>query len=516
MNFRLMQYVAIHLCICLILTSCMLGHEYSRPPVNSPEGFKEDKSWKPAEPRDNILSVKWWEIFNDPKLNELEEQVATANQSIIKAEAQFRQAEHMVLTAEAALFPSSTVNGTTSRFVAASGGASAPVAGIRNQFGNSISGTWQLDLWGGVRRQIETNISNAQASGATMQALILSSQSALAADYFQLKILDEQKKLLDETVETFSKTLQITKNRYAAGIAAKTDVAQAEAQTESARAQAIDLGVLRAQYEHAIAVLIGKAPADLTLPASPLAAEIPAIPVSLPSELLERRPDIAVAERQMAATNALIGVAKAAYFPTLNLAGTDGFQSGFLSTLYNSARNYWTLGPASAAMVWFDGGAKNAQYKQAKDNYDASVANYKQTILTAFQQVEDNLAALRILEDEIKVQKRAVDAANEALNLTLNQYQAGTVSYINVLTAQSTALTNRVTALQLKGSRLTASVQLVTALGGGWNMSMVPNSEQIGGEIKWSDYVNIPFVDQGSHENKLSNLDDFFTFKFLP
>ncbi|NOU15401.1 MAG: efflux transporter outer membrane subunit, partial [Methylococcaceae bacterium] len=360
MSFRIAKPL-IYSLISAQIAGCMVGPDYVRPEVKNlseAKEFKEVKGWKQAQPRDNVLSGKWWEIFNDPDLSKLESQVATANQSIIQAEAQFRQAEHLVLTAESALLPSATMNGSAQRFVAPSGGNFAPVGGVRNTFSNSISGSWQLDLWGSVRRQIEANVDNAQASAATMQALILSSQSTLALNYFQLKILDEQKKLMEETVAAFNKTLEITKNRYAAGIVAKSDVVQAEAQLESTRAQVINLGVQRAKFEHAIAVLVGKAPGQLTLPYAEFSTKLPSVPVSLPSELLERRPDIAAAERQAAAANASVGVAKAAYFPTVNLSANDGFQGSLLDTLYTAARNYWTLGPASAALVIFDGGAK--------------------------------------------------------------------------------------------------------------------------------------------------------------
>jgi NodT family efflux transporter outer membrane factor (OMF) lipoprotein len=352
-------------------------------------------------------------------------------------------------------------------------------------------------LWGSVRRQIEANTDTAQASAATMQALRLSLQATLAVDYYQLKMLDGQKALLDGTADAYNKILTITKNRYAVGVAAKSDVVQAEAQTESVRAQAINLGVQRAQYEHAIAVLIGKAPAEVAMPAEPLAVSPPSVPLQLPSELLERRPDIATAERKMAASNAQIGVAKAAYFPTLNLGATTGYQSTLLNTLLDSARRYWALGPAAVALSIFDGGAKNAQYKQAIDQYDANAAAYRQTVLTAFQQVEDNLAAVRILEEESQVQNKAVAAANQALELTLNQYKAGTVNYLNVMTAQTVALSNRITAVQLQGARLTAAVQLATALGGGWDNSKVPSSKDMGKDIKWTDYLSIPLIDQG-------------------
>ncbi|MDD4914626.1 MAG: efflux transporter outer membrane subunit [Methylococcales bacterium] len=497
MNFRISKPL-IYSLLTTQLSACMMGPDYVRPKMNVPTEFKEVKGWKQAQPRDNVVTGKWWEIFNDPHLNELEDQVATANQSILQAEANFRQAEHLVLTAQSALFPTGSTTATFNRFVAANGTSIAP-SGVRNLISNGLSMTWQPDLWGSVRRQIESHIESAQASAATLQALQLSTQATLAADYFQLKMLDAEKALLDETVDAYSKTLEITKNRYAVGVAAKSDVVQAVAQTESVRAQAINLGVQRAQYEHAIAVLIGKAPAELTIQPAPLDASPPPIPVKLPSELLERRPDIAAAERNMAAANALIGVAEAAYYPNLNLSLSDGYQSGFLNlnSLYTLAKNYWALGPATGAMTLFDGGAKNAQYKQAIDSFDANLAAYRQTVLTAFQQVEDNLAALRILADEAQVQKKAVDAANEALMLTINQYKAGTVSYINVMTAQSTALTNKVTAVQLQGSRLTSAVQLVTALGGGWNLEMMPSSDQVTDQIKWTDYLIIPGMDQG-------------------
>jgi NodT family efflux transporter outer membrane factor (OMF) lipoprotein len=496
----------------------MMGRDYERPPVNAPLEFKEVKGWKQAEPRDNVLLGKWWEIYNDPKLNELEEQVEKANQSVLQAVAQYHQAVHLVLSVEAQLFPTGTGTGTFNRFVAASGTSLAP-SGVRNLISNGLAMTWQPDLWGNVRRQIESDKEAAQASAATMQALQLSLQSTLAVDYFSLKMLDAEKVLLDQTVASYSRTLEITKNRYAVGVAAKSDVVQAEAQTESVRAQSINLGIQRAQYEHAIAVIIGKAPQELTLAQAPLDILPPPIPVNLPSELLERRPDIAASERQIAAANALIGAAKAAYYPNLTLGLSDGYQSGFLNlnTLYTLAKNYWALGPASGSLSIFDGGAKNAQYKMAIDNFEAAVAGYRQTVLTAFQQVEDNLAALRILEQEAGVQSKAVDDANEAVVLTINQYKAGTVSYINVMTAQTTALTNQVTAVQLQGQRLASSVQLITALGGGWDLHKLPTPDQIGDQIKWSDYLIIPGVDQGKSENALSPpFRDFLQMHFLP
>jgi NodT family efflux transporter outer membrane factor (OMF) lipoprotein len=473
------------------LAGCTVGPDYVRPEAKIPSEFKESKGWKQARPRDTVLSEKWWEIFNDSRLNSLEEQVAAANQSIIQAEAQYRQAQHLVQSAQSAFFPILNLTGTTNRFRAASG-QNVAVSGVRSLFGAAGAIAWEPDLWGSISRQVEANADSAQASAATLQALRLSSEATLADDYFQLKALDAQKALLDETVDAYSRTLQIIKNRYAVGMVAKSDVMQAETQLESVRAQAINLGVQRAKLEHAIAVLIGKTPAELSLAAVPLDLQPPPIPVSLPSELLERRPDIAAAERKIAAANAQIGVAKAAYYPSLNLAATNGFQSSTLDTLFKAASRYWALGPAGAALTVFDGGAKNAQYKQAIDGFDASVAAYRQTVLTGFQEVEDNLAALRILDEEKQVQGKAVAAANQALALTINQYKAGTVSYLNVMVAQTAALSNRQTAVQLHSDRMSASVQLVKALGGGWNAAMLPSEDQAGGEVKWTDYLIFP------------------------
>jgi len=490
MNLRISPTIILTL-ISLPLAGCMVGPDHVRPEAAVTDAFKEAKGWKPAQPRDTALPQTWWRIFNDPKLNELVEQVAGANQSVAQAEAQYRQAQHLVQSSQSSLLPVATLTGQVSRFQAASG-QSIAVPGIRNLFGLGAGAVWEPDLWGRIRRQVEANTDSAQASAGTLQALILSSQATLAQNYFQLQTLDAQKALFDDTVAAFAKTLEITKNRYAVGVAGKADVVQAEAQLESARAQAVNLGVQRAKLEHAIAVLIGKTPAELSLPASPLLVPPPSIPVSLPSELLERRPDIAAAERQVAAANAKIGVAKAAYFPTLNLAVSNGYQASDVDTLLTMARRYWALGPAGAALTLFDGGVKNAQYQQAIAAHDATVAAYRQTVLTGFQEVEDNLAALRILQEEIQVQDKAVKAAEQAVALTINQYKAGTVSYLNVMTAQTVALSNQQTAAQLKGEQLNASVLLVKALGGGWNERLLPTKDEADGDRKWTDYLILP------------------------
>jgi NodT family efflux transporter outer membrane factor (OMF) lipoprotein len=490
MRFRIIPALICHLAAAQ-LTACAVGPDYARPPADTPAQFKEMQGWKLSQPRDTALPQKWWQLFNAPELNELEEQVAATNQSVAQAEAQYRQAQHLVQSSQSSLLPVATLTGQISRFQAASGQSLAPT-GIRNLFGLGVNAVWEPDLWGKIRRQIEANTGNAQASAATLHALILSSQAMLAQHYFQIKILDAQKALLDDTVAAYAKTLDITQNRYAVGVAAKSEVVQAEAQLHSARAQAVDLGIERARREHAIAVLIGKTPTEFSLPPAPLEVQPPAIPVSLPSELLERRPDIAAAERQMAAANAGIGVAKAAYFPSLNLAVSGGYQSSDTDTLFTMARRYWALGPAGAALTLFDGGVKNAQYKQAIAAHDAAVAAYRQTVLTGFQEVEDNLAALRILAEEVRIQEQAVAAAEQALTLMLNQYKAGTVSYLNVMTAQTVALSNQQIAVQLKGEQLNVAVLLIKALGGGWNEQMLPTEDDADGDRKWTDYLILP------------------------
>ncbi|MDD1623353.1 MAG: efflux transporter outer membrane subunit [Methylococcaceae bacterium] len=478
--------------ICpLMLIACTVGPDYRRPPSTASTKFKEIKGWKQAQPRDHELPGKWWEIFKDPYLNKLEEEIDIANQSIAQAEAQYRQAQSMVQTAAAAYFPTSTATASVNRFRAASG-QNVAVSGVKYLFGAALSAAWEPDLWGSVRRQVESSEASAQASAATLQALRLSTQATLAQNYFQLRALDAQIKLLNDTAETYEKTLKITQNRYAAGIAAKSEIVQAETQLESARAQAINLGVQRTQFEHAIAMLIGKTPAELTIAVAPLNTQLPPIPVSIPSQLLERRPDIAAAERQAAAANAQIGVAKAAYFPTVSLAANNGTQANQFSNLLTSAARYWALGPAAFALPLFDGGARGAQMQQSIDAYDASVAAYRQAVLISFQEVEDNVAALRILEQELQVQNRAVESAQKAVLLTTNQYKAGTVSYLNVMIDQAAALANEKTAVDLQGQRLSAAVLLVKALGGGWNSSELPSQDQVGGEIKWSQFLPVP------------------------
>ncbi|MCG6535086.1 MAG: efflux transporter outer membrane subunit [Syntrophales bacterium LBB04] len=459
-----------------------VGPDYKRPPVPVPMAFKELKGWREAQPRDDMIKTEWWKVFNDPLLNSFEEQVSISNQSLAQAEAQYRQARALVQGARANYFPVISASAAASRSWQPSRNS---VSGTNpsNQYSLSLDAGWEIDLWGRVRRQVESGTASAQASAADLQALRLSSQAELAQNYFQLRTLDAQKKTLDDTVIAYQKTLELTQNRYAAGVAGKADVALAQTQLKSSQAQAIDVGILRAQLEHAIALLIGKAPADLSIPAAPIVPTRPQIPTGIPSDILERRPDVASAERKMAAANAQIGVAKAAYFPSLTLSASTGYLSSSLADLLTAPSFFWALGPAALAQTLFDGGTRKAQTEQAIASYDATVAAYKQTILASFQQVEDNLAALRILDEETLVQDEAVNSARESVVLTTNQYKAGIVSYLNVITTQSIALTNERTALGIRGQQLNAAISLIKALGGGWNASELSGMEQSAGAL---------------------------------
>jgi NodT family efflux transporter outer membrane factor (OMF) lipoprotein len=351
---------------------------------------------------------------------------------------------------------------------ATTGGTVTPLTHPINQFELVGTGTWDIDIWGKIRRTIESDVANAQASEADLAAARLSTQAALATDYIELRVADEQRQLFDKTVEGYKRSLEITQNQYHVGVVAKADVITAQTQLEGAQSQQIAIGVTRATLEHAIAVLIGKAPADFSLPPATLGATVPVIPTGVPSSLLERRPDVAAAERRMAAANAQIGVAIAAYFPDLTLTGTYGFASHVVSGLVSAPNNFWSVG-AAASDTLLDFGARPAQVRQVRAAYDGTVANYRQTVLTAFQQVEDELSTLRILEQQVEVQEQTVQSANLAVQLTLNQYRAGTVAYTAVVTAQAIALGDAQTLLGIRQSRLVASVALIQALGGGWD-----------------------------------------------
>jgi NodT family efflux transporter outer membrane factor (OMF) lipoprotein len=469
------------------LAGCAVGPNYHRPSAPVPQHFKEAEGWKPAEPREAASGTDWWSVYGDTTLDELEKQIDVSNQTLKASEAAWRQSVALVSQTRAQFFPTIGVQATALRSggpggkaatsSASTGGVAASLASHPvNQFELVGTASWDLDIWGKIRRTLESNVANAQASEAELAAARLSAQAQLASDYIQLRIADEQQHLLDETVAAFKRSLEITQNQYHVGVVAKADVITAETQLGGAQSQQIAIGVTRATLEHAIAVLIGKAPADFSLPPATLGTIVPVVPTGVPSTLLERRPDVADAERKMAAANAQIGVAVAAYFPDLTLSGSYGYASSVVSGLIKAPNNFWSVG-ATAAETLLDFGARSAQVRQARAAYDAAVANYRETVLTAFQQVEDELATLRILEQQVQVQEQTVKSADLAVQLTLNQYRAGTVAYTSVVTAQTIALGDAQTLLNIRQSRLTASVALISALGGGWDAASIGTPE---------------------------------------
>lgn len=462
------------LVLVMILAGCAAGPDYVRPDIEAPAQYKEVQGWRAADPSDSLPRGPWWTMFGDPELEALMERVEVSNQNIRIAEARFRQARALADQARAGLFPALIANASATRSKSPSlPNAPSFATGAVNNFNASLNTSWELDLWGRVRRSVEAGEADWQASAADLEAARLSAYATLAQNYLSLRIADATRRVLEDTVAAYQRTLELTQNRYAAGVAARVDVVQAEVQLKSTQAQLIDIGVERAQLEHAIALQLGVAPANFALSAAPLAARMPAIPVGLPSQLLERRPDVASAERSVAAANARIGVAQAAFFPTVTLSGSAGFRTTSLPDLFTAPSRFWSLG-ATLAQAVFDAGLRQAQKEQAIAVYDQDVATYRQTVLTGFQEVEDNLAALRILEEESVLQDEVVQAARHALELTTNQYQAGVVSYLNVIAAQATLLANERTAASLLGRRLTASVALIKALGGGWSAEAPP------------------------------------------
>lgn len=466
------------------LTACMVGPDYRKPALDAPASFKETQGWKMAQPNDDAIRGAWWEIFNDPQLNALEEQVNISNQDLAAAEARFRQARALVQAARSSYFPTVTIGLAVARSRQSTNQSSSSSASQGDVTNSSlpIDVSWEADIWGRIRRTVEANRASAQASAADLETIRLSTQAEMALDYFQLRILDAQKRLLDATVSAYIKSLELTRNRYVSGVASSADVLQAETQLKTTQAQAIDVGVQRAQLEHAIAVLMGTPASTFRIPAEPVGILPPNIPAGLPSELLERRPDIAATERRVAAANAQIGVAKAAYFPKVTLSASGGFQSLSFSDWFAWPSRFWSVGPAISETV-FDGGLRRSQSNQARASYDATVATYRQAALTAFQEVEDNLAAIRILEEEARVQEAAVKAARQSLAVVTNQYKVGTVGYLNVLTSQTTVLSNEKTAIDILGRRMAASVLLIKALGGGWKSSDLPTAEEVAGSL---------------------------------
>ena len=460
----------------LLLGGCMVGPDYTKPSVPMTSIYKEADGWKVAQPGDHLPRGQWWVILGDPELHALEEQVAAANQNLKIAEARLREARALVRFNRAALFPTISAGvGISSIRDSANRPFLTPNVntGSSGDLLFSLDMSYEIDLWGRVRRTVAAARNEAQATAADLETARLSLQAELAMDYFELRAADAQKQLLDETVKAFEAALRLTTNRFQGGAAPKSDVAQAQTQLDTTLAQATDVTVQRAQLEHAIATLIGKPPAAFSLSPRPLDTPPPDIPVGLPSQLLERRPDIAAAERRVAEANEQIGIAKAAYYPTLMLNASVGFEGSSFGNVLNASSLLWAVG-ASITQTIFDGGRRRATSDAARAAYDATVAGYRQTTLTAFQQVEDNLAALRILEQEAQQQRRAVESAQLSLQLFTNRYRGGVDNYLQVITAQTVTLTNQRNEIDILRRRMDASVLLVKALGGGWDVAELP------------------------------------------
>jgi NodT family efflux transporter outer membrane factor (OMF) lipoprotein len=478
--------IAVASALTAALAGCAVGPDYKRPDAAVPASYKEAaEGWKVAQPADQQDRGAWWTIYNDPQLNALEDKLNASNQTVAQFAAAYRQARALVREARAAYFPviSASANGTRSRTpsrsfsgsVSGSSGSNSALSSsgtISNNYNLSLDASWEVDLWGKVSRTVSAQKAGQEGAAADLANARLSAQATLAQTYYQVRSLDAQQKLLDDTVAAYQRSLTLTQNRYAQGVAARADVIQAQTQLQSAQASAIDNGVARAQNEHAIAVLVGEPASTFSLPPAPLDATPPAVPAQMPSALLERRPDIASAERKAAAANEQIGIAISAFFPTLTLSASGGFESSVFSQLLTAPARFWTVGPQLAATL-FDAGLRSAQTDAARASYDQGVATYRQAVLTAFQDVEDNLASQRILEQEVVVQQQAVQSAQQALDIVTNQYKSGTVDYLNVLTAQTTAFTAEQKLANIAGQRMVSSVGLVKALGGGWDASQM-------------------------------------------
>ena len=475
-------YATLLLAMALFCSGCLKVAPYQRPTAAVPQSFKEDppQGWKEAQPADGLLRGKWWEIFGDPALNALEEQVSVSNQNVLQLEAQFQQAKAAVRIARTALSPLITGNPSVTGSQASSRvngrpGGYSPVG----TYDLPVSASYTADVWGSLHRAVAASANTAQSIDAELENARLLYQSELAEDYFELHGFDGDAALLEEAAKSYQEFLVLTRNRYAGGVASDSDVAQAETQLYTTQAELTDLEVARSQMEHAIAILIGKPPAELTIARAPIQSGPPHIPVGLPSTLLERRPDIADAERAAAAANQQIGIAKAAFFPTLTFALTAGLESNSILNWIAWPSRFWTIGP-QLAQTLFDAGKRTAQVAQAQAGYDATAATYRQTVLTAFQQVEDNLSALRVLENESSVLDQAVKSAKRSVDLSTAQYKGGIATYLQVITSQTIALADERSAVDLLTRRMTASVQLIQALGGGWDASKLPTPQDVG------------------------------------
>jgi NodT family efflux transporter outer membrane factor (OMF) lipoprotein len=465
----------------LLLAGCTVGPKYTRPPAPAPPAFSEpppkaftesSSGWQPAHPAEAVLRPDWWQMFGIAELDNLEAKVNVSNQVIKAAEARFREARTVIQQNRAGLYPtvSTGLSVTVNRL---SQTASTTRLGTYGQYTLPIDINYEFDAWGRIRRSIAAAREETQATAADLETVRLSLHSELAVDYFELRSLDAQKQLLDDTITAYQKALELTQNRYDGGLATRAEVAQAKTQLETTRAEAIGVTVSRASFQHAIAVLTGSVPEELTLAFAPLNSKPPVIPGSVPSQLLERRPDIAAAERRVAEANEQIGIARTAFFPTLLLTAAGGFAGSSPVNWLTWPSRLWAVGPSVTQLV-FDGGRRRAVSESATAAYDEFVANYRESVLEAFQQVEDNLSALRILEEQSQAQRAAVEAAQQSLELSLNRYKGGLVTYLEVTVAQTIALQNQITEVDILRRRMDASVLLIKALGGGWDTSKLP------------------------------------------
>lgn len=465
------RLLSLSLCVAM-LSACAVGPDYQRPQTAEVAQYKEAKGWRQANPSDSLARGAWWELYGDQQLNGLIEKLNSSNQTVAQSEAQFRQAQALVRSARGAFYPNVDLSVGKTRSSQGTGSSSSSLSssasGIRDTYNAQLGVSWEADIWGKLRRGLEANEASAQASFADLAAMRLSQQSELVQNYLQLRVIDQQKRLLEATVAAYEKSLQMTQNQYRAGISGRDAVAQAQTQLKTTQADLVDLIWQRAQFENAIAVLTGQAPAEFSIAESQNIPNLPQIPLSLPSQLLERRPDIASAERSVIAANANIGVAKAAYYPDLTLSMSGGYSSSTSKNLLTLPNRFWSVGPKLDLPI-FDGGIRSAEVDRTEAVYDQTVAKYRQTVLDGFREVENYLVQLKVYEDEAAVRQEALDAARDSLRLTQNQYKAGLIAYIDVVVVQATALSNERTVLNILQNRLIASVQLIAALGGGWD-----------------------------------------------
>lgn len=479
----------------LLVAGCNIGPKYVRPAVQTPPAYKETPTgaqvagaWQTAQPADGTIRAKWWEAFNDPQLNELEEKATASNKQVAAAAANFMAARALVREARSQYFPTVTTNpsivnsrpstGQFGGLLAGSAASGRLTVKSFTDYSLPFDASWEPDFWGRIRKNVSANAYAAQASAADLENVRLSVQAELAVDYYELRAQDSLKELFDSTVNAYQDSVNLTRSQYTAGLASDEAVAQAEAQLRAAEAQDTNLGILRAQYEHAMATLVGEPASTFSLPEKALMLTTPGIPVGVPSQLLERRPDIAGAERSMAQANAQIGIARTAYFPSVVLGATGGFGSSSVGDWLTWPSRFWSVGPSVAETI-LDAGLRKATVQQYRAQYDQTAANYEQTVLSAFQQVEDNLASLRILTQDIQQQDAAVDAATRNLQEAAARYKSGLDPYLNVISAQTILLSNQQTAVTFRMQTMVASVQLIKALGGGWNVTELPSARQV-------------------------------------